>query len=277
MIVIASNLQGNGDYSPAWSKEPTPLISLIKTWILHFTRLFWDFNQNFEYKNLIFYFLTLGLIIYAIYFMCVHTQKRTWLFLILFMIIPFILLATPDIVLGGRRSTPIRYFIPSCLAIEITVAYLLSTQIFLFTKLESLQSKFWQITTVTLLCLGIVSCGFIIREDTWWTKQREYYHLSVSTIVNQAKHPLVIAPWFDMRSLAHSLSPNVTLQDIRLREDISSVGHGFSDIFVYQYQETLEKLLEKQPNLKVKETYYWSRTTTPVNTTATKLWKLTTR
>lgn len=274
LSVVAANLKWNQDQSPSWSKEPTPLIALIKTWMLNLSRIYWDFNQNFEYKNLPLYLLTLILVIFSIYFLVSHTQKRTWLFLSLMLIIPFILLATPDIIFGGRRSTPIRYFIPSCLAIEITVAYLISSQIIAAKKIQEGKQQFWKIATLIIVTLGICSCGLIVQENTWWSKHREYYNSAVATIVNQAKHPLVVATWFDIRTLAHSVAPHVTFQEIRSLKDVSSIGKGFSDVFLYQSQATLERLLENRPNLQVKETYSWFRQTTPVNSTRTKLWKL---
>lgn len=274
LLVISKHLNLTQDQSPSWSKEPTPLIVLIKTWLLNYSRIFWDFNQSFEYTNLLFYLLILGLIIYAVYFVKCHTQKRSWLFISVMIIIPFVLLATPDIILGGRRSTPIRYFIPAFLAIEIAISYLIYTKVIATKSIRGWQLKFWQIITFSIFSIGILSCGLIVQEDTWWSKQREYYHTDVATIVNQAKKPLVVAAWFDMRTLAHSFAPHVTLQEIRLLQDISSVGQGFSNVFFYQDQKGVEQLLKTQPNLKIKEKYVWFRQTSPVSSTKTTLWKL---
>ncbi|MBD2254146.1 glycosyltransferase family 39 protein [Nostoc parmelioides] len=274
LLVVAANVNFHKDQSPSWTKEPTSVVVLIKTWMLNFSRLFWDFNQTFESTNLFFYLLNLSLIIYAIYHLKGHSQQRTWLFLGLMIIIPFILLATPDIILGGRRSTPIRYFIPACLAIEIVAAYLISSKIILAKSKQDWRQKFWQITTFTIIAVGILSCGLITHENTWWSKQREYYHSEVAAVVNQAKKPLVIANWFDIRTLAHSFSPHVTLQEIRLLKDVKSVGKDFSNVFLYQNQGNLERLLETQTDLQIKEKYIWYRQTSPVNSTRTILWEL---
>lgn len=274
LIVIANNSGFDSDQSPGWSKKPTFLIVLIKTWIVNLNRVFWDFNQNFEYQNSLFYLLTLGLIIYVIYFLWHHTEKRAWLLLVLSIVIPFLLLATPDLLLGGRRSTPIRYFIPSYLAIEIAIAYLLYHQLFVALKIPDWQRKCWQLITSIVILVGIFSSGLIVSTDTWWNKHSEYYHSAMAKIVNQSKRPLVIAPWFDIRTLAHSFSNRVTFQEIRLLPDISSVGEGFSEVFLYQDRLTLERLLESQPRIKIKEVYHWQRQTTPVNTTKKTLWQL---
>ncbi|MFP4120327.1 glycosyltransferase family 39 protein [Coleofasciculus sp.] len=260
--------------SPGWSKTPTPLPSLVQSWLVNISHIFVDLNDSFVYGNLWIYALTSILVLYAIYFLCNHTPKRVWLFVCLLIAVPALFLILPDLLGGGRRSTPLRYFIPSSLGIQIAVAYLLSSKITPGINLGNWQQKLWQIITVVIVSSGVFSCALISQSDTWWTKGREYYHTEVAKIVNPTNQPLVIATWFDIRTLSHSLATHVVLQDIRPLQEVNSVGKGFSNVFVYQSKAALDYLLKENPNYTIDKTWKWKRQTTPVNTTQTTLWKL---
>ncbi|MEQ9551209.1 MAG: glycosyltransferase family 39 protein [Coleofasciculus sp. G3-WIS-01] len=275
IFVLIADSKGVGSQSPGWSNNPTPITSLIQTWLVNNSHIFIDLNDSFNYQYIWIYVLVLILVLYSIYFLCRNTHKRAWLFVCILIAIPALFLVLPDLLLGGRRSTPLRYFIPSALGIQIAVGYLLATKINPAMNFKNWHHKLWQLATVAIISSGVFSGVFISQSDTWWTKGREYYHPEVAKIVNSTDQPLVIAAWFDMRTLSHSLAPYVVLQDIRLRQDINSVGNGFSDVFVYQSQSTLDYLFDKNHNYQIKKIYNWKRQTTPVNTTQTKLWQLT--
>jgi len=260
--------------SPGWSKTPTPLPSLVQSWLVNISHVFVDLNDSFVYGNLWIYALTSMLVLYAIYFLCNHTPKRIWLFVCLLIAVPALFLVLPDLLGGGRRSTPLRYFIPSSLGIQIAVAHLLYSKITSGINFGNWQQKLWQLITVVIVSSGVFSCALISQSDTWWTKGREYYHTDVAKIVNPKDQPLIIATWFDIRTLSHSLAPHVVLQAIRPLQEVNSVGKGFSNVFVYQSKATLDYLLEENPNYTIDKTWKWKRQTTPVNTTQTTLWKL---
>jgi uncharacterized membrane protein len=272
-IIVIFAEKGGSIQAPDWSKAYTPLTSLVQTWILNLSRIFFDIDRSFSYKDLWLYLLILCLVFYSIYFILTNSEKRIWLFILIPAIAPVVLLMVPDLLLEGRRSTPIRYFIPCYLNIQIIVAYLLANQI-TSSYINPWRQKLWQIVTVVLISSGVLSGIAISQADTWWTKYREYYHSEVAKIVNIANHPLVIVPWYDMRTLSHSLVSNVVLQDIRLLKNINSVGKDFSDIFVYQDRDSLDYFLKNHPNYQIEKSYTWKRQTTPVNTTYTILWKL---
>lgn len=275
IFVLIADSQGVGSQSPGWSDNPTPIASLIQTWLVNNSHIFIDLNDSFNIQYIWIYILGLILVLYSIYFLCRNSHKKAWLFVCLLIAIPALFLLVPDLLLGGRRSTPLRYFIPSCLGIQMAVAYLLATKITPAINLHNWQQKLWQVITVVVVSSGVLSGVLIYQSDTWWTKGREYYHAEVAKIVNPTNHPLVIAAWFDMRTLSHSLAPHVVLQDIRMLPEINSVGKGFSDVFVYQSKKTLDSFLDKNQNYQIKNDYKWKRKTTPVNTTTTQLWQLT--
>ena len=265
--ILPNYYQLSGDQSPSWSKEPTSIPVLIKTWLFNLSGLFWDFNESFTTVNALFHIITLALVAYSVYFLSKHDAKSSFIFIVLMISVPFLIMAIPDIVLGGRRSTPTRYFIPSFLAIEISVSYLLSTQI--------LQRKvFLPIIISSLIFFGIVSSVVVIKHDTWWSKQREYYNTAAAKLINQTEKPLVLANWYDLLTVAHSLKPQATLQEIRLKKDLNSFGTGFSDIFVYLNEGIVVRLQKEQPQFKIEQIYTWSRRTNPVSIVKAKMWKL---
>ena len=92
-----------------------------------------------------------------------------------------ICLIIPDLISGGQRSTIPRYLIPAYLGIQLSMAYLLATKLTKFTN--KIEHKFWQIATVLLISLGIISCGISSQAETWWNKYSSYYDGEVARII----------------------------------------------------------------------------------------------
>ena len=115
-----------------WTSIPIPLLTLVKVWGLHIERAFiltigdFGFDDPLIYLTLPF-FLTLT--IYSIYFLCRHTPVRVWLFVLTLMATLSLFLLLPDLILGGQRSTAGRYLVPFYLGVQLSIAYLLATQI----------------------------------------------------------------------------------------------------------------------------------------------------
>ena len=251
----------------------TPLPSLLQSWTLSLSRIFFDLDSSFSYKYSWLYIASIVLTGYSMYWLFCQTQKRSWLFVGSLILVPAFSLAIPDLIFGGNRSATMRYILPCFLGIEIAVAYLLATKI-TSNSAKLWQRRFWQFVTVALISSGVVSCAFYSQANTWWNKYREYYHNEVATIVNQADRPLVLATWYDMGTLSYSLASDTVLQDIRLRKDISSVGRDFSNVFVYKTKGILDYFLKNHSDYQIEKTYTWKRSTTPINTTQTTLWQL---
>lgn len=254
-------------------KVITPLPSLLQSWTLSLSRIFFDLDSSFSYKYSLIYIASIVLTGYSMYWLYCQTQKRSWLFIGSLILVPAFSFAIPDLLFGGNRSATMRYILPCFLGVEIAVAYLLTTKI--TSNLVKLwQRRFWQFVTVALIVGGVVSCAFYSQANTWWNKYREYYHNEVASIVNQSDRSLVIATWFDMGTLSYSLVSDTVLQDIRLLKDRSSIGRDFSKIFVYNAKDLLDSFRENNSNYQIEKTYTWKRSTTPINTTQTILWQL---
>lgn len=123
-----------------WTTTNVPLSFLVKMWGLHLSCIFFDFGLELEHP---FTYLVppclLVLVCYAIYFLCRHTDKRVWLFILTLISVTALFLILSDLFLGGRRSSVSRYFIPCYLGIQIAVVYLLTNKNFssIFSQLQS--------------------------------------------------------------------------------------------------------------------------------------------
>jgi uncharacterized membrane protein len=261
LFILLTNLYSVDD-TTSWSARQTPLFSLVKTWVGNLSRLFFDVNFDSDASLLYLVIpslLSFLLIIYSLYFLSRTTEKRVWLFV--FVLIGFTALAilTPDLILGGRRSSASRYLIPCYLGIQITVAYLFANQIsnqpnhpILFSVYSS--QKAFQAVMIALIFCGVVSDIFISKAETWWTKKKSDNHPQVARIINQATQPLVISSNYNFNigealSLSYLLAPKTKLQLVA-QPNIPKVAEGFTDVFVFDPFPSLRRGIEKQ-NYKI--------------------------
>jgi uncharacterized membrane protein len=247
-----------------------PFAYLIKTWTLNLTRIFFDvqldyhdpFNVQFGYDDSLTYFIlaTVILVGYAIYFLCRHTLREVWLFILTLIGVTALALMLPDVIIGGTRSINARYLIPCYLGIQLAVAYLLANKVFAtFVKFQ--QRKFWQLVMVILISGSVLSCVLISQAETWWSKYSDYYDAQIAHIVNEVERPLVIIdnPW-RVLPLSYSLDSNVRLQVTPDPDSVPTISEGFSDIFIYnsyrgrseQFRETIKNYYGSQLELVYK-------------------------
>jgi len=246
----------------AWTAIPIPFIDWIKTWGLHVNRAFiltledFGFDNLWTYLSLPFFLIVVG---YAIYFICRHTTSKVWLFVLTLMVIPALALALPDLIWGGQRSTSTRYLIPFLLGIQLSVAYLLATQI---TSASSPKRKFWQVVMAIVLSVGIVSCTISSQAETSWNKVVSYHNHQVARLVNQSKAPLLISNSFGINfgntlALSYLLDPKVRLQIVTGNTqpdfmNIPNIPQGFSDVFFLNPSEQFRENIEKKYDWKLK-------------------------
>jgi uncharacterized membrane protein len=234
------------------------------------TRIFFDvqldyhdpFNVQFGYDDSLTYFIlaTVILVGYAIYFLCRHTLREVWLFILTLIGVTALALMLPDVIIGGTRSINARYLIPCYLGIQLAVAYLLANKVFAtFVKFQ--QRKFWQLVMVILISGSVLSCVLISQAETWWSKYSDYYDAQIAHIVNEVERPLVIIdnPW-RVLPLSYSLDSNVRLQVTPDPDSVPTISEGFSDIFIYnsyrgrseQFRETIKNYYGSQLELVYK-------------------------
>jgi uncharacterized membrane protein len=197
-----------------WARIPQPFSYLVKLWTLSFTSLFIDLD--FGFNNPWTYLLRVPFVVMilgALYFVYRRTPRRVWLFILTSVFVPFLLLALPDLLVGGKRSAVSRYLISCYPGIQLAVAYLLAIGL-------TTGKAFWRGALAVVMTASVISCGTSALAETWWNKDLSYDNATVSRLVNAeaAKNPVVasdIGDDFtntgDLISLSFRLKDNVRL------------------------------------------------------------------
>ncbi len=158
-----------------WRKKP-PQRPLFVEWVYDLTYSFIAPPEietimgdvNIPFQSVLFEFaiiLTLVSVFYAIFYLLKHQDHPTTLFLLLFITIPFLVLAIPDFLWGGQRSGIERYLFPSTLGLQIAVAAALGWGVkrlisypICSKKNQSAVSLFSAALTIALIGIGLFSC-----------------------------------------------------------------------------------------------------------------------
>lgn len=260
------------DQGTSWVKIKVPLGDLVRTWLLSVNRLFMDFNYNFTYRNSFFYFgitITTVLVGYAIYFLCRHTPKQTWSFILLLIIITALALVLPDLIGGGRRSGVARYLIPSFLGIQLAVAYLLASNLSLPAQ-KLWHRQLWNSLTLSLISVSIVSCFIFSQSRIWWNKYNSVPLPAIADVINQSPHPIFIGslPWEFI---------DLIKTDIKMQSPQNPIPEEASDVFVMSrnYSDLiLQNVLEQKPDYMVNKTKVWKDKVDPTYEFKIMLWNL---
>lgn len=247
----------------AWTATPLIFGTLIQKWLLQITRIFFDLDASIENTfGYLIGILFLGLISYAIYFLCATTHIKVWLFVILLIFIPALPLVLPDLIFGGMRSTSERYLLPSYIGIQLAVAYLLAYQLNngLFSR-----RQIWQIFTVSLLLFGLISITVSSQADTWWNKVVSYDNPEVARIINQVSRPLLISDdsginYGNVISLSYLLKPKVKLQLVKEGTILQKVNNPFTNVFILnpgnKFRQEVERRYQSKANIIYSGKYY---------------------
>jgi len=251
----------NAQTGTNWASEKVNLLFLVAMWAGNISRLFFDFGVGSE-QSLIYLIplippilILLIIIGYSIYFLCRQTPKRVWLFILTLIGVTALALILPYLILGGRRSGVARYIIPCYLGIQVTVAYLLATEITSI-SVNLRRQKLWQFVAIALLSSGVLSCAIGSQAEVWWNKGPEInkYNPQVARIINEATQPLLLSDNKEaayILSLSYLLEPKVRLQ-LLVKPKVLKISNGFSDLFLYKPSEEFRYILEKELHYKIK-------------------------
>lgn len=242
--------------------ETLPLHLYIIKWIRSISLFFADFNLS-EESQLIYLvpfgvvlLLLLGLVAYSIYFIAFHGTEKARLFVLALIFTTAIALMLLDLIAGGSRSIVTRYMIPCFLGIQLAVAYVLAKNL---DSHKLWQQRFWQVTTVALISIGILSCVSYTNSEVWWTKADDNAHIEIARIINQTERPLLVSDVWVVKviSLNHKLDEKVRFQLVS-EGNIPKIAQGFSDVFLFSPSETLLAGLKKNYGIEpVSEPWLW--------------------
>jgi uncharacterized membrane protein len=192
-----------------WMKDALSLPIMLEVWGISLSRAFVAWHLRYNPQLVYLAIPIFVLVLYAIYFLCRHTAQRSWLLVVILISTMIAALVIPDVLLGGRRSSIERYFLPSYLGIHLTVAFLLAAKLFGLPGAESSTRSTnqwrWRALTVCLFSISILTCAVSAKAETWWGWSE--FDAKIPAIVNQAERPLIVSDMAigNVMPLAHRL------------------------------------------------------------------------
>ena len=267
-----------------WTASAAGSHYLLKLWTLSFTALFLDLDVGF---NNIWTFVLrvplLVLFVLAFYTLYKRCDRSVWLFVWTSTIVPFLVLALPDLMLGSRRSAVSRYLIACYPGVQLAIAFFLATRLtpkphYLSSRPTNLGSTkraalltlrptpytltfinrwFWRTVLLALFTASLASCTVSAASDTWWHNVPSYFNAAIARRVNAASSPLLLSDvgndftnLGDLISLSYRLNPNV--QMLLLSRDVHWVTtQSFASqtdgatVFVFRPSKPLREALER--------------------------------
>ena len=271
-VILLSNKKAAAG-ATIWADLETSRLSLVNNWAGNVGRIFWDFGLTSSAPSI--YLIALaaatlilvGIVGYAIYFLCSETSKEVWLFVLVLVAVTALAVMLPDVILGGIRSTKPRYLFPTYLGMQIAVAYLLATKISA-PGVPGRQRQVWKVLTVVLLTGSVLSDAVSCQAESWWTKEWGRENPAIAREIDRATKPLVVSEISEVSlgnilSMSHLLAPKVMLQLVLLDKQarsqaqlldtptIPKIPSGFSDVFVYGRSQNFSAKLAKKQNSKI--------------------------
>ena len=251
IYVLGTNLD-RASATTDWTRVSPGLLYLVKLWTLSFTALFLDLDFGFDniwtYVLRLPFLLLIGLAIYKI---CRWTRSSTLLFILISIFVPFLLLALPDLILGGKRSAVSRYLISCFPGVQLAVAYLLASNL-------KTQQRFWQVILALVFTASIASCTVSAFSDTWWSKDLSYFNAEVAKNINKEvianrsiKDTIVISDrgndftnMGDLLSLSYLLDKDVRLMLLSQSPDMELLNK-YSAPLVFRPSEKLRSAFKR--------------------------------
>ena len=251
IYVLGTNLD-RASATTDWTRVSPGLLYLVKLWTLSFTALFLDLDFGFD--NIWTYVLRLPFLVLiglAIYKICRRTSSSTLLFILTSIFVPFLLLALPDLILGGKRSAVSRYLISCFPGVQLAVAYLLASNL-------KTQQRFWQVILALVFTASIASCTVSAFSDTWWSKDLSYFNAEVAKNINKEvianrsiKDTIVISDrgndftnMGDLLSLSYLLDKDVRLMLLSQSPDMELLNK-YSAPLVFRPSEKLRSAFKR--------------------------------
>jgi len=259
----------------SWIRGAVNPFHLMGMWAHNFSAVFLDTNHTLksvvrdDLGTLTLYGIRVFILImaaYSVYFLYSQTPRRTWLFVLALIVMPMLMLAVPDFLLGGARSgwSP-KYLLPCYLGIQLAFAHLLATKM---TAANPFRRRGWQAVTASIIVCGVVSCAISSQAESWWMKPT-LGKPQEARIINECGRPLLI---IDVSSIhgsghllcfSHLLHPKVRLW-VAVKPEVLQVRYGFSDVFVSDPGLLLRQKLEQEEGFTMEAVEM-----------AGKLWRLT--
>ncbi|HAO09683.1 MAG TPA: glycosyl transferase family 39, partial [Planktothrix sp. UBA8407] len=252
LIILINNLQQAIDVTN-WSSYPISLLNLSKFWILSFTSVFVDIN--FDFNSIQMYLLRLPfviLILLALFQISQQTNRQTRLFIWTSILVPFLILALPDVLLGGGRSAVTCFLIPCFPALQLAVAYLFSTHI-QSNKISLIDGEiFWRGLLAIVFTFSLISISMSANSQSWWHQVPSNKIPLIARHLNQNKSVnMIVDQGIDYTnlgniiSLSYELNPNIKLFMVNSEPNLLLLPIG-QKIFIFNPSQELRQRIESK-------------------------------
>lgn len=186
-----------------------------------------------------------ALILYAGYYLWRVASRRSALFILTMAALPFAGLAVPDLVLGGIRSTVLRYHTAGIIAVTLAVAFVLGHRLAHGHKPRVALA----ILAALLVGAGVANYG-IAGSAVWWNKGGSYHIPSVVRTLTQVPSPLLVAPLqsralADLYSMLHPVPADYRVYLARDTDPLV-LPTGLREFYVYTPTAVLRQKLTDQ-------------------------------
>jgi uncharacterized membrane protein len=244
-------------FNTAWVTEKAASLYLLERWVLGLSSL--SFDMNYDLGSPLTYFLRLAFVLlagYSIYFLCSTTARSIWLFVLTLVGTTVMAMVLPDVVLGGRSSAVPRFLVPFYIGVQLSIAYLLVTQI---GSPNRLRSMMWKTVAALLILGGILSCAISSEAEIWWNKGFSSKNIQVARLINQSRQPLVISNSYGMNlgniiSLSYLLAPKARFRLVN-EPGLPVISDGFSDVFLFDPAKSLAQTLTEDEKYGIEAVY----------------------
>jgi uncharacterized membrane protein len=241
LILLIRNWQKVQQSTQSLSDGYSTYGRVVDRWFLNLNLAF--FNRELAAANILLVVITL----LALYVFCRLAPKREWLFVLLLIGIPFVILAVPDLILSGRRSLRIRYLFPCFFGLQIAFAYVFATQA---VWAKNWQQQLWRVFWIGWLVAGLTTCFVSAPAVIGWHKSipRSSYYPPVAEIINQSENALIISdgPVTDTLAFSAWLNPDIKLQLIQEEPRKLRIASGYNPIYLFNPSEQLQKIMTRR-------------------------------
>jgi uncharacterized membrane protein len=244
--------------SVSWTAETViPIPFLVYSWISNVFRLFVDLPSvvlwlepwlGFHVTDVV--YLAFALVILGVFgFGLVRflpdslaPPVRPGLFLLCLILIPFLLFAAADLVVGGIRSFSPRHQIAGLLGVQLLGALILSLGLLDRSPRARTVSR---VALVALLVAGLASGAVFTHSRNWWNKYVSSDNDRVAAILHEAERPVLVGfhggdtyfrrvPFYFLYflSLSHVLRDDVAFRVSAEGDPLPPLGGGSSTTFL---------------------------------------------
>lgn len=252
LIILINNLQRAINVTDLPSNF-TSLLNLSKLWILSFTSILVDIN--FDFNSIQMYLLKLPfviLILAALFQISQQTNRRIRLFIWTSVLVPFLILALPDVLLGGGLSGVTRFLISCFPAIQLAVAYLFSTHI-KSNKNSLIDGEIvWRSLLAIVFTFSLISISMSANSPSWWHQVHSFENPQIIQQLNQNKSATLIVDrgsdytnLGNIISLSYQLNPDIKLLMVNSKPNLLLLPIG-PKVFVLNPSEELRQTIKNE-------------------------------